>query len=362
MINLSHKEFDSANLTSFSRWQWKLAALYGMLLFAIAFFLRNQSNLGLCFLFLLTAIGGLKVMFASVESAAVLRVNNSNLPNAQRTAFNVKAKMKNIADHNSHDLSYFSRYLKKTSDNLLGIFHDQFLILKKVEEHARHTRSLVGEVELRITDVTVSSSQAKAGADAGRRHMTDLSTSVLSLNEIGELLISFTKVLQGLTIQMKEIDNIVLTTKILSLNATLESARVGELGKGMSVVARDMTILSSQIGKTSSAIQITLKNSNDSLFSMNSKITNLISDSTGLINSSKSSLNSVIDEIYVLTDKISEMAGALSSYKNSTKQLDEIVDDITKASNTLGTASANTNLVKLNLEELSKYNEHCHQS
>lgn len=304
---------------------------------------------------------GTSSMANNPDMSNVVLENHKRITFIEQSNENLKSEMKNLSYLNTHEISYYSKYLDKTSSELLNVFDNQFLILKKVEDHAYHTRGLVGEVELRITDVTASSNQAKNGADTGRLHMSNLSTSVHSLAEVGELLTGFTKVLQGLTVQMKEIDNIVFTTKVLSLNATLESARVGAMGEGMSVVAREMTQLAAQIGKTSGDIQKTLKSSNENLSTMSSKITNLISDSTGLINSSQTSLSSIIDEIYILTGKISEMAGSLSNYKKSTKQLDEIVNDITKASNTLGTASANTKLVKFNLEELGNYNKQYHQ-
>ncbi|MGZ3790439.1 MAG: methyl-accepting chemotaxis protein [Bacteriovorax sp.] len=270
-------------------------------------------------------------------------------------------KTKKIFRHNSFEISAISEYLKRTSDYLMGIFDDQFFILKKVEDHAKHTRLLVNDVESKINDAVSLSNHAREGADIGKSNMENLSISVKSFEEIGQLIAEFSNVVSVLNSQMREIDSVVFMAKLLSFNATIEAARVGDLGQGMSVVALEMTKLSQQIGETSQKIQVSLKTSNESLSTVQNRVSHLLTNSTDLIHSSQKVIHSIIEEIYVLSEKISGVTDSLDSYKKSTEEFDEILTRMTKTSNTLGTASANTKLARINLEELKNYNENCEE-
>lgn len=58
-----------------------------------------------------------------------------------------------------------------------------------------------------------------------------------------------------ITDSLEEVDQINLSTKILSFNANVEAARAGELGKGFGVVSQEMTQLSSQTKSVSERIK-----------------------------------------------------------------------------------------------------------
>lgn len=336
--------------------QWIFSGVHGILFLIIQLVLQKYHSI-----WGLTLVSGLFILSLKMSLPYIVKKTTEELESDQST-LNIQPEanlheVKKTFVQNSLELAFMAKYLSRTSDYLLGIYDDQFMILKKVDDYAKNTRVLVSDVEVKINAASTSSDQARVGADVGREHMNNLSTSVKSLEDVGALLSEFSSVIHNLTKQMGEIDDIVFMAKLLSFNATIEAARVGDLGQGMSVVALEMTKLAQQIGDTSKEIQTTLKASNENLLSVNTKVTNLLSDSTELINSSQSSLNAIIDEIYVLTGKISEVTGTLTSYKKSTADLDGILSQITKTSNTLGTASANTNLVRLNLEELNSFNQ-----
>ena len=58
-----------------------------------------------------------------------------------------------------------------------------------------------------------------------------------------------------ITNSLDEVDQINLSTKILSFNANVEAARAGELGKGFAVVSKEMTQLSSQTKAVSERVK-----------------------------------------------------------------------------------------------------------
>jgi methyl-accepting chemotaxis protein len=337
------------------KWFWFISFIWTLMFFGAHWILTKNGSIVFHVLIFVLAVIGQKTLLNLVAPRKEL-ARESNLPVTIVSNRSNEKALDELKLVNRSELNYLSKYLKKNSEYLLGIFDDQFQILKKVESHTHSTRRLVEEVESRVNGATDSSQQAQKGADVGRNQMSNLSSSVESLNEVGILLNEFSHVFKVLTTQMTQIDSIVFMAKLLSFNATVEAARVGDLGQGMSVVALEMTKLAQQIGSTSKEIQTVLKSSNDSLNGLNTKITSLLSNSTELISSTQTSLNTVIDEIFILSGKINEITGSLSDYKKSTSELDEILNQITKTSNTLGTASANTDLVRLNLNELENLN------
>lgn len=348
----------------FMHLQWTISIAYGAL-FCLAIFFSRQLNNTYFYLmefFLLVLSHKLLLSFANVEEKESIDEASSN-KNIEQINL-VKDKEMPVTDdarksfeYNSIELYSMSTYLSKTSDYLLGIFQDQFLILNKVDDHAKKTRALVNDVEIKINDAAASSAHAREGADAGRTDMENLSTSVKSLEEVRILLADFSNIFKTLNSQMSEIDSIVHTSKILSFNASIEAARAGEHGKGFAVVAQEMRSLTQQIGETSQNIQSSLKVSNDSLSAVGKRVGSLLSESTGLIHSSQKSINLIIEEFYILSEKIAGVSDSLGGYKKSTVELDEILSRIAKTSNTLGTASANTKLAQINLEDLKSYND-----
>jgi len=54
---------------------------------------------------------------------------------------------------------------------------------------------------------------------------------------------------------INEISKIILQTKILSFNASVEAARAGDVGRGFAVIATEMGMLSAQIKKNMSEIE-----------------------------------------------------------------------------------------------------------
>ena len=66
---------------------------------------------------------------------------------------------------------------------------------------------------------------------------------------------SINNLAKDITDSLEEVDQINLSTKILSFNANVEAARAGELGKGFAVVSQEMTQLSSQTKLVSERIK-----------------------------------------------------------------------------------------------------------
>ena len=85
--------------------------------------------------------------------------------------------------------------------------------------------------------------------------MTHLVTSVETIQKSNEQLQDISEIIVQINSKTTVINDIVAKTELLSLNASIESARAGEQGKGFAVVAEEVGNLAKISGKSAKDIQ-----------------------------------------------------------------------------------------------------------
>ena len=138
---------------------------------------------------------------------------------------------------------------------------------------------------------------------------------------------------------IKTIDDIAFQIHILSLNATIESARAGEAGKGFAVVASEVGNLA---GKSATAVQEIETLINQALISVDNganTVTHTVNTITDVANISQE-INALIDEIAVDINKEQE-------------QINQITQGISQISEVVQQNSATAEETAASSEELS---------
>ena len=103
------------------------------------------------------------------------------------------------------------------------------------------------------------------------------------------------------------IQNITRQTNLLSLNASIEAARAGDAGRGFSVVASEVQLLSNSTKETTEHISERLTNMNESVKGILAKI-NQISKSIADENEEMRIINETVEGLHAAANEIAQMA------------------------------------------------------
>ncbi len=113
-------------------------------------------------------------------------------------------------------------------------------------------------------------------------------------------------------------------THVLSINASVQSARSGVAGKGFAIIAKEMRELASNINQASGSIQQMIGN-----------ITTAIEDESQLINENREIFANLVRNIEETTRYISNIVKGMDEKNLHVKQLTDWTLDLTKKTNTI---------------------------
>lgn len=234
---------------------------------------------------------------------------------------------------NANEVSATVSNLRSSSEALSASANEQSGAIQKTAASVEEIRSMVQRNSESSTESAKVSAHSREEANHGQEAVNDMIQAMKDINqsnyriqeevESGNRRISeIVQIIQEIENKTKVINEIVFQTKLLSFNASVESARAGEHGKGFAVVADEVGNLANMSGKAAQEISTILAKSVQKV----NEIVNETSDRVGkMMNESKDKVEH--------GSHIAETCGAvLSKIVTNADELSRMVDSISTAS------------------------------
>jgi methyl-accepting chemotaxis protein/ribose transport system substrate-binding protein len=242
-----------------------------------------------------------------VISDAVDKVTKS-IDNSLKGNEQIAASMADLAEKSQEQL-------KNAKDTLDSI--------SNVDERVKSIEDSLADIEKSIKEVVDSTTEGNENLDKYYHQMnvitnnlSNTSVSIEQLNHELEKINNLGELITRITDQLK----------MLSLNASIESAKAGESGIGFSVVAAEMNKLSDETGKSIKKIKMLLSNVSASSENVKNSIANSIENynlSKDLFSQIKKSFYAIKNNTDILSGDIDKVYSEASIISNSTHEVKE---------------------------------------
>jgi len=272
--------------------------------------------------------------------------------------------------HSSEPLETNSNEVKIASEKIAVASTELSVAAREQSSALQETVTAVDEINATVqknTEMAVKSKEvsgySKEACENGKRIVENMMSAIADIEETNTTssnqmieanrqLTEITKLFNDISSKTKVINEIVFQTKLLSFNASVEAARAGEYGKGFAVVAEEVGNLAKMSGEASKEISTLLEESvhkvNDIVSESKSKIENMMSVSK--------------TKIKVGMDTAMKCNEALDTILNNVQEVDQMVHEISVASQEQATGVKEISSAISELEQVTLQNSSAAES
>lgn len=247
----------------------------------------------------------------------------------------ILVSMRGLRDKLSNTLWQISQSARQVADGSEQISSGAQLLAIGAEEQACSIEKLV----IAVNEISEQVRETKENADEARDQTDRAGAQVSESNQQMQEMIRAMNIISEKSSEIykivKTIEDIAFQTNILALNASVEAARVGELGAGFAVVAREIRNLADKTSLASKNTTALIKES-VSAVKNGEKVARAMADSLLQVVKCTKQVVLVVDRIASATDNQNE---SISNITAEMSQVSDVVQNSASTSEELAAAS-----------------------
>lgn len=296
-----------------------------------------------------------KMSHISKENAGVTPMLESIMEISENMIGNilvVSEKMEVLEDSVVKTMESMQEVANGTNDTADSV-QTQLIKTEEIQNFIRKVEEVSGTIE---SDMEDTNQQVQVGKDKIDELINQVKISDDASNEVSEELGRLTRYTSQMQTIIEMIDGITSQTSLLSLNASIEAARVGEAGKGFAVVASEISNLAEQTQSATVDITELINNISTELEAVvkvvnylmdNSKMQSIAATETA---SSFETIASRTEDIQQFTEEltglVTELASSNESIVDSIQTISSATEEVTAHSSvTLESSEENASIV-----------------
>ncbi len=280
---------------------------------------------------------------------------------------NTTEKMKKISEvvaSSNEEITASIQQISSSLENLNNEIGQSSQELKMLRDNAEAVNAMAENMESQTMMLKKIAEESEKIAIEGIKGIEDvlktIESNIRSVGEINQKMSSLISSSDEIVGFANMINDVAEDTDLLALNASIEAARVGEMGKGFSVIAEEIRNLSNLSRDYLTKVNDTLEKVKGSINDFKIATENTwgkISQNIGSLDSIRESLNKISQNIALTTNMTNQVSETIKEEVQNVSsvfvKLDNIAKSIANVSATVQEISASTQQQMASLEEIS---------
>ncbi|MGY3805371.1 methyl-accepting chemotaxis protein [Pigmentibacter ruber] len=237
-------------------------------------------------------------------------------------------KLTSMLNQSSNDMEQKSQYLTLMSENVGKSSKAQANSIQETAAAIEEVTSMIARTSTLTHNSEELSKTISQQTEEGNQAVNDMVSSMAAIQEASQKLSEIEEIIIQIENKAMVINDIVSKTELLSLNASIESARAGEYGKGFAVVAEEVGNLAKTSGKSSNEIRELLDKSRVNVKNILELTVSRVAEGQSRTQVVSSIFNKIIHDVNEIQTQMTQITEATKEQEIGVKHISEAMSKI----------------------------------